>query len=72
MHEVKEVVLERLRASSRAEVKEVAVAVGLSFQGLQKLRTGERTDPYFSTVAKLARHYHLRADDCTGCDGARS
>ena len=63
MQEIKQEVIRRLQAESQADTAFIAYQLGLGFQTLQKIRTGRTPDPRFDTVAKLVRHYGIRATD---------
>lgn len=63
MQPIKSEILARLNAESQAGLMNIADRTGLSWQGLQKLRLNPERDPRFSTIARLARYYRLRASD---------
>lgn len=52
-----------LRASSRQTLDEVSTAAGISRTYLWEIEAGKASDPSFSIVARLARHYGVSLDE---------
>jgi len=62
----------RLSAMSQAEREAVANELGISFSSVQKIATGETTDPRYSTWSALAGYFGIACAvprEPTFCDG---
>jgi transcriptional regulator with XRE-family HTH domain len=58
--------LRYLRTEANLSQKELAEALGMSFSTISDYERGYKTDPYMSTLVKLAKHFNVSIDYMAG------